>query len=262
MNKRVELINRFYDGYRENQRLAVSRHGQLEYFTTMRYIRRMIPKNSAILEVGAGTGRYSIALAKDEYNVTAVELAEKNLAILKRNSEGVRNIRSYRGDALDLSRFADDMFDAVLVLGPLYHLYEESDQKKALNEAIRVTKTGGVIMVAFLSVHAIMHDNYLKGNVRVGIDENFTEEYRVKHFTEQLFTGFNVDEFEALFNNMPVEWITTVATDGALELAEGRTDFIMSDKDFADFAEYHLMHCEKRELLGSSSHLLYICRKK
>ena len=186
MNKRVELINRFYDGYRENQRLAVSRHGQLEYFTTMRYIRRMIPKNSAILEVGAGTGRYSIALAKDEYNVTAVELAEKNLAILKRNSEGVRNIRSYRGDALDLSRFADDMFDAVLVLGPLYHLYEESDQKKALNEAIRVTKTGGVIMVAFLSVHAIMHDNYLKGNVRVGIDENFTEEYRVKHFTEQL----------------------------------------------------------------------------
>ena len=262
MNKRVELINRFYDGYRENQRLSVSRHGQLEYFTTMNYIRRMILKSSAILEVGAGTGRYSIALAKEGYNVTAVELAEKNLAILKRNSEGVKNIRSYRGDALDLSRFADDMFDAVLVLGPLYHLYEESDHKKALNEAIRVTKTGGVVMVAILSVHAIMYDNYLKGNVRVGIDENFTEEYQVKHFTEQLFTGFNVDEFEALFNNMPVEWITTVATDGALELAEGRTDFIMSDKDFADFAEYHFKNCEKRELLGSSSHLLYVCRKK
>lgn len=262
MNKRVEMINRFYDGYRENQRLSVSRHGQLEYFTTMHYVRRMIPKNSDILEVGAGTGRYSIALAEEGYNVTAVELAEKNLAILKRNSEGIKNIHSYRGDALDLSRFANDMFDTVLVLGPLYHLYEESDQKKALNEAIRVTKPGGIVMVAFLSIHAIMYDDYLKGNVRAGIDENFTEDYRVKHFAEQFFTGFNIDEFETMFENMPVEWLATVATDGALELAEGRADFEMSDKDFEDFAEYHLKHCERRELLGNSSHLLYICRKK
>ena len=104
-------------------------------------------------------------------------------------------------------------------------------------------------------------DNYLQGNLRAGIEENFTNDYQVKHFAQQLFTGFNVDEFEALFENKPIEWITTAATDSILELAEGREDFAMSDENFGVYAGYHLHNCEKRELLGCSSHLLYICRK-
>ena len=261
MDKRIEIINGFYNGYIEDTRLSRSRHGQLEYLTTMKYIHQVIPEKASIIEVGAGTGRYSIALAKEGHDVIAIELAMSNLDLLRQNSKGVENIASYQGDALDLSRFQDNTFDLVLVLGPLYHLYDKWDQQKALDEAIRVTKDGGTIMVAFLSVHAILFDNYLQGNLRAGIDENFTEDYQVKHFTEQLFTGFNVDEFEALFRNKPVEWITTVATDNILELAEGREDFAMSDEDFRAFAKYHLHNCEKRELLGCSSHLLYICRK-
>ena len=261
MDKRTEIINGFYDGYVEDTRLSRSRHGQLEYLTTMKYIHQVIPKRASIIEVGAGTGRYSVALAKEGHDVTAIELAKSNLEFLRQNSKGLENITSYQGDALDLSRFQDNTFDLTLVLGPLYHLYDERDQQKALDEAIRVTKDGGTIMVAFLSVHAILFDNYLQNNLRVGIEENFTEDYQVKHFTEQLFTGFNVDEFEALFENKPVEWVTTVATDSILELAEGRDDFAMSDEDFRAFAKYHLHNCEKRELLGCSSHLLYICRK-
>ncbi len=261
MDKRTEIINGFYNGYVEDTRLSRSRHGQLEYLTTMNYIHQIVPEKASIIEVGAGTGRYSVALAKEGYDVTAIELAKSNFEFLRQNSKGLENITSYRGDALDLSRFRDNTFDLTLVLGPLYHLYDEKDQQKALDEAIRVTKNGGSIMVAFLSVHAILFNNYLHGDLRAGIEENFTEEYRVIHFTEQLFTGFNVDEFEALFRNKPVEWITTVATDTILELAEGREDFAMSDEDFAAFAKYHLHNCEKRELLGCSSHLLYICRK-
>ena len=261
MDKRTEIINGFYNGYVKDTRLSRSRHGQLEYLTTMEYIHQIVPEKASIIEVGAGTGRYSVALAKEGYDVTAIELAKSNLEFLRQNSKGLENITSYQGDALDLSRFQDNTFDLTLVLGPLYHLYDEKDQQKALDEAIRVTKDGGTIMVAFLSVHAILFDNYLQGDLRAGIEENFTEDYRVKHFTEQLFTGFNVDEFETLFRNKPVEWIATVATDSILELAEGREDFAMSDEDFAAFAKYHLHNCEKRELLGCSSHLLYICRK-
>ena len=261
MDKRAEMINGFYNGYIEDTRLSRSRHGQLEYITTMKYIHQMIQEQSSIIEVGAGTGRYSIALAKEGHDVTAIELAKSNIELLRQNSKGLENVTSYQGDALDLSRFQDNTFDLTLVLGPLYHLYDEKDQQKALDEAIRVTKDGGTIMVAFLSVHSILFDNYLQGDLRAGIEENFTEDYQVKHFTEQLFTGFNVDEFEALFRNKPVERITTVATDSILELAEGRADFAMSDEDFRAFAKYHLNNCEKRELLGCSSHLLYICRK-
>lgn len=261
MDKRTEIINEFYDGNVEDTRLSRSRHGQLEYLTTMKYIHQVISGKASIIEVGAGTGRYSVTLAKEGHEVTAIELVKSNLELLKQNSKGLENITVYQGDALDLSRFQDNTFDLTLVLGPLYHLYDEGDQHKALDEAIRVTKDGGTIMVAFLSVHAILFDNYLQSNLCAGIEENFTEDYQVKHFAEQLFTGFNVDEFEALLGNKPVEWITTVATDSVLELAEGRRDFAMSDADFRVFAKYHLHNCEKRELLGCSSHLLYICRK-
>ena len=261
MDKRTEIINGFYDGYVEDTRLSRSRHGQLEYLTTMKYIHQVIPEKASIIEVGAGTGRYSIALAKEGHDVTAIELAKSNFDLLRQNSKGLENITAYQGDALDLSQFQDNTYDLTLVLGPLYHLYDKGDQQKALDEAIRVTKDGGTIMVAFLSVHAILFDNYLQGDLCAGIEENFTEDYQVKHFAEQLFTGFNVDEFEALFESRPVEWITTAATDSILELAEGREDFVMSDEDFIAFAKYHLHNCEKRELLGCSSHLLYICRK-
>ena len=262
MSKRIEMINSFYDGYREDVRLEKSRHGQLEYFTTMHYINKMTAANTSVLEIGAGTGRYSIALAKKGYNVTAVELADKNLDILMENAKGIDNLHCYQGDALDLSRFEDNCFDLTLVLGPMYHLYTKEDMLKALNEALRVTKPEGIIMTAFLSIHAIMHDDYLQGNFAEGLKENFTEDFKVKHFTEQLFTGFYIDEFEALFDTLHVKHITTIATDSILELAEMTKNFAMSDEDFELFTKYHLHNCERREYLGSSSHLLHICQKE
>lgn len=261
MSKRTEMINAFYDGYREDVRLEASRQGQLEFLTTMHYIHRLVPKGSSILEVGAGTGRYSIALAKEGHRVTAVELAEGNLKLLREHAKGIDNLLAFRDDALDLSRFNENRFDATLVLGPMYHLYDHKDQLKALDEAIRVTKPGGVIMTAFLSIHAIMHNDYLQGNFVEGCKENFTEDFCVKHFTEQLFTGFYIDEFEKLFESLPVDHLTTVATDGILELAAMTKNFSMSDDDFHMFTNYHLHNCEKREYLGSSSHLLHICKK-
>ncbi|MBQ7057979.1 MAG: class I SAM-dependent methyltransferase [Firmicutes bacterium] len=260
--ERISLLNKFYDGDTEDQRLIRSRHGQLEFFTTMHYIHQMVPENGRILEIGAGTGRYSIALAKEGFPVTGVELADKNYEKLVEYGKAVKTFTPYQGDALDLSVFPDNSFDLTLILGPLYHLYDRNDQIRAIREAIRVTKLSGIIMAAFLSVHAIIYDNYLQGNTLFGLDENFTSDYQVRHFTDQLFTGFNIDEFESLFTAEPVEWITTAATDGLLELAEDRKDFAMSDQDFAAFADYHLHHCERRDLLGCSSHLLYICRKK
>lgn len=262
MSKRLEIVSSFYNEIDEDARLERSRHGQMEYITTMHYIRKYAKKGTKLLEIGAGTGRYSIALAKAGYDVTSVELVEHNLEVLKKNSEGIANIQSYQGDALDLSRFADNSFDVTLLFGPLYHLYEPQDVQKAIDEAIRVTKPDGVILVAFLSVYAIMFDNYLQGNLLAGIEENFTEDYQIKHFEEQLFTGYDIVEFEELFADKQVQYLSTVAVDSVLELAEGRSDFVMSDEEFEAFAKLQLALCEKRELLGSSSHLLYICKKQ
>lgn len=262
MNKRIEIVSSFYQSYDEDSRVDQSRQGQLEYRTTMEYIHRHAPSGGRLLEIGAGTGRYSIALAREGFDVTALELVGHNLEILRRNSAGLANLRSHQGDALDLSRFPDASFDMTLVLGPMYHLYDRADARTAIREAIRVTKKGGVLLFAFLSVYAIMGNNYLQGDFQLGLRENFTEDHQVRHFSEQLFTGYDIAEFEALFDGFPVTHLTTAAADGILELAAKRRDFNLSDADLAAYARYHLATCEKRELLGHSSHLLYLCRKK
>ena len=99
MSTRKEIVSSFYNQTDEDGRLGKTRHGQLEYHTTMAYIHRYAHEGSKILEVGAGTGRYSVALAKEGMDVTAVELVEGNLAVLKENSRGIPNIRSFQGAA-------------------------------------------------------------------------------------------------------------------------------------------------------------------
>lgn len=262
MNTRKDILEEFYGQYDEEGRTARSRHGQLEYCITMSYIHRYAAGRSKILEVGAGTGRYSIALAGEGMDVTAVELLESNLAVLRENSKGMANIRSFQGDATDLSRFPDGSFDVTLFFGPMYHLYEPDEVDRAIDEAIRVTKPGGVILFAFISVFAIMYANYFYGNWAEGQAMNFTDDHRVRHFKEQLFTGYDVTEFEGLFHGKPVEWITTAGVDGLIEPIEARPDFSMSDEDFRALAEWYMAFAEKRELLGATNHLLYICRRQ
>ena len=259
---REDIVSNFYSQYEEDVRLQRSVHGRLEFATTMNYIHRFSHEGAKVLEVGAGTGRYSIALAKEGMDVTAVELVDNNLEVLKENSKGLTNIKALQGDATDLSAFEDNSFDVTLVFGPLYHLYDKEEVSTAIDEAIRVTKKDGVILFAFISVYAIMYSNYFYGNWEFGQEENFTEDGRVKHFKEQLFTGYDIAEFEDLFKDKSVEHITTTGVDGLLEPIEHRGDFNVSDEDFKKLSDWYLTVSEKRELLGLTNHLLYICKKK
>ncbi len=265
MDKRKLLLESVYGDGREDTRLSRSRHGQLEYLTTMTQIQRIAVNPCRILELGAGTGRYTAALAQKGHQITAVELLDKNYALLKENTAQYPNVEAVQGDALDLRRWADDTFYLTLSMGPMYHLYGKGGVNRAIDEAIRVTRPNGILMFAFLSVHAILYCNYLQAEphtFRAGQEENLDELMHVRHFPEQVFTGYDIPEFEDLFKDKPVVHLRTVATDGIMELAEGRSDFAMTDDDFRLFSAYHLLHCENRELLGSSSHLLYVCRKR
>ena len=120
----MNYIEDYYNSYDEEGRL-LTQHGKVEFLTTMKYINECLDgmAEPKILEVGAGTGRYSVTLAKKGYNVTAVELVEHNLSKLKSKLDGSENITAVQGNALDLSAFGDNTFDLTMVLGPMYHLY-------------------------------------------------------------------------------------------------------------------------------------------
>ena len=85
MNVNHYLINH-YNNYDEDSRL-VPKHGSVEFLTTMKYIEKYIKTGNHVLEIGAGTGRYSHALAQEGYKVDAVELVEHNIEIFKQNTK-------------------------------------------------------------------------------------------------------------------------------------------------------------------------------
>ena len=138
----MNYLDEYYNNHDEEGRL-LSRHGQVEYLTTMKYIRECLEETAEpnILEVGAGTGRYSVTLAKEGYRVTAVELIQHNLEILKSKLDGTEPIRALQGNALDLSFLPDGAYDLTMVLGPMYHLYTREDKVRALAEAMQVSRS-------------------------------------------------------------------------------------------------------------------------
>ncbi len=265
MEKREQIVKGFYAHYAEENRLDGSKQGKIEYITTMHYIHKYLNDGQKVAEIGAGTGRLSIELAKEGFDVTAVEYSDSNFDKLQKNAEEIPNIKTFHGDAVRLDMLDDESFDMTMLFGPMYHLYTQDEQLTALREAKRITKKGGIILIAFLSVYAIMNNNYVCsqcGSFIDGFNENFTENLENRHFAEQLFTGFDIVEFEQLLAKAPLEIKTIVSTDGILELAEGRKDFGLEGENFDKYVKYHLAFCEKRELLGSSSHLLAVCRNQ
>lgn len=125
INKYKDIIINNYNEYDEDARLVRDRGHNVEYLTTMRYIQKFLKPGANILEIGAATGRYSIALAEMEYDVTAVDLTPKNVEIMKAKSRNLKNFECMVADALDLSKFADETFDMVLNLGPMYCLIKK-----------------------------------------------------------------------------------------------------------------------------------------
>ena len=137
--ERIEALTTYYTTHDEDSRLT-SRHGSVEFLTTVHYIEKYLRPGMRILEIGAGSGRYSHYFAQKGYTVDAVELMDRNIDVFRANTLPGEKVTVTRGDALDLSAFDTEKYDVTLLLGPMYHLYTEQDKLSALGEAIRVTR--------------------------------------------------------------------------------------------------------------------------
>ena len=260
----IHYLNEFYSHYDEDGRLS-KKHGSVEFLTTMRYIGKYIKPGDRVLEVGAGTGRYSHALARQGYAVDAVELIGHNIDVFQNNTQPGENISITQGNALDLSAFSDNTYDITLLLGPLYHLYTKEDKRQALREAIRVTRPGGVIFTAYvISDGCLLDEGFLRRNINVaeyvktGLLDR--ETFAAKSEPKDLFELVRKEDVDELMRDFPTTRLHYVASDGCALLLRDAID-AMDDDAFALYLNYHFATCERADLLGVTSHALDVFRK-
>lgn len=201
-------------------------------------------------------GRYSVALAGEGYDVTAVELVKYNLGILKSKKSSVK---AFQGNALNLSRFADSSFDITLLFGPMYHLYTFEDKHQALEEAKRVTRPGGRILVAYcMNEYGVLLYGFRDGNVKQCLEDGrLSKNFKCVPHPEDLYDYMRLEDIDALNAASGLERYKIISPDGPANYMRTVLN-AMDEETFDLFVQYHLSVCERQDLIGAGAHTLDI----
>ena len=261
-------IAEYYNANPDGEHVRLDRH-QLEYDLTWRYMDRYLPAQGSILEVGAATGRYTLPLAKRGYRLTAVDMSAALLERCRQNlaDEGLESrVQLVVADARDLREVTERKFDAVLLMGPLYHLLEEADRRSALKEVYDRLRAGGILFSSFISRFGVLCD--LIKDVPAWVEEqadvrSMLERGRRADDTRRGgFRGYfaKVSEIAPLHEAAGFETVRVVGVEPAIS---------------ADDESYNELQGRQRQLwldlldeisaegsiIGASRHLLYIGKK-
>jgi ubiquinone/menaquinone biosynthesis C-methylase UbiE len=264
-------LEEYYNKFNEEKRFN-SRHGQVEFRISMKYIHEYLNEAAAVndnaaasksdirlLDIGAGTGRYSVALSGEGYDVTAVELVKYNLGILKKKAS---KVRALQGNALNLKKLESNYFDVTLLFGPMYHLFGFDDKSKALSEAKRVTKPGGVILVAYcMNEYGVITYGFKEKHVLECMENGrFTENFKTISNQSEIYDYMRIEDINTLNEEQGLERIKIISPDGP---ANYMRPFLnqLSDEEFEAFISYQMATCERMDLIGAGAHTVDILRK-
>ncbi len=253
------ILSEFYTEHcDEDNRLKKSRVGNLEFITTTTYINKYLNNGDKILEIGAGTGVYSNYYAKEGYEVDAVELLDVNFEKLKLIEND--NLRIHKANAIDLTKFPDNTFDITLCLGPMYHLFTEEEQDLAIKEAIRVTKPNGKIFFSYITNDSVIINYLLKEHHLLDKKDLHDENFILKNDPKEIFYVCTTKSFKNKMKNYNTKFLNNIATDGITSILSEDIEYL-ENEEFEEWIKYHLATCERQDLIGFSSHALYICEK-
>ena len=265
MDRNIDNIvkNYYKETYDEDERLTKDKTHQIELITTITYIDKYLKPGDKILEVGAGTGAYSLYYANKGYEVESIELSEDNLNILKSKITPELNIKAHQGNAIDLSRYEDNIFDITLVLGPLYHVFNKQERSKVIDEAIRVTKKDGIILYAYILTDISILDWGFKRKELVpnfGEDKMVDKNYKAINRPEYIFYMSYMEEVEKELDLPTIKIEDYIATDGPGRLIK-ETINEMDEETYKHYINYHLSVCNRKDLIGYSGHIIAIAKK-
>lgn len=257
MNQLEELYSFYENEGKEELRLVENGFHYLERLTASHYLNQVLKPNSRILDSCAGSGVYALDLVERGHRVTAGDIVPRNVELIKQAAQKNHSLEEiYCGDALDLSRFGSESFDAVLCMGALYHLDEEKDRRRVLEESVRVLRPGGFLFCTYMNRYAVILNN------TVGSVENIQEILSFsKEGKEGIFYASTPEESQALMADLNLEIMNHVALDGIsnfLYATTGRID----EEGLHRWYDYHFSVCEVPSLLGYSYHNLLIGRKR
>ena len=264
-------VEGFYDGNPQNEWERFERN-PMEFALTKKAISEYGPKALAsVADIGGGPGRYSIWLAGLGYDVTLLDLSKGNLQIAEERAKeaGVAFAKVVHGTATQLDQFDDKQFDSVLLLGPLYHLIERTDQLQAIAEAKRILKPGGVLFAAFLNRFGLIRFLARFQPELIKQDADIVESILAKGDARS-------DKYPEAFSNFsywstPSEIEPLMAKAGfeklAIVNAEGCTAYIddgikgLEEELWDAWVELNYQLAKEPELYGASIHLVYVGRK-
>lgn len=258
INDDLKRNEELYNVFDEEKRLS-SKAGQVEKIATLREISKLINKNSKILDIGAGTGVYSIPLAEEVDEVIAFEPATNNFRqiIEKVKKNNIENIIAENKSSLEMDNLKDKYFDVVLLFGPMYHLSSEKDRTETLKQAKRVVKDDGYILISYIN-----HD--MVPMTETKLNSNFFESPLYKSDKQRLinkpFIFFTLDECIKMIEEENLKIVRKIGSSGFSEILNDQINE-MSELSYERYLDWHLKHCDKEEFIGVSNHYLFVCRK-
>jgi len=262
MNK----IEEFYNKFNEDKRLK-TRHGRVEYEVTMHYILKYIDelKPNTIADIGAGAGAYTVPLLEKTDNIIAIDVVRYNLGRLKQNAakamSNYENILTcYKRDARKLRDIKDNISDMTLLLGPMYHLTTLEDRRKALKEAVRVTKSGGIIFVAYImnEYGILMHgfnEHTILDDIKNG---NVDDMYHINN-EDKIYSFVRLEDIDKVNEGLQVRREVIFSPDGLANHFRPMLNSL-SEEEFKVFIEYQKSVSGRNDLLGAAAHTVDVLR--
>jgi SAM-dependent methyltransferase len=262
-------------GEREWARLENPDDGALEFAITCHTLAAYLPPKARILDIGGGPGRYAIWLAQQGCRVVLADLSPELLflarARIAQAGADVMVEEIVEADARDLSRWADGTFDAVLSLGPFYHLPDAGDRHRAATELARVLRSGGVAFVALMPRYAFLRRTLALPDERhhlaqpAFVDRVLEEGVFINDIPGRFTHGYGVrpEEVAPYFAGYGFTMLALLATEGIVVDIQ-RALFELAETDRAAYeAAFQLVLSTAHDpnILGMAAHLLYVGRR-